>query len=295
MEVLQALAKEHSTQTDTLRAELLVWLCRGDETPGWKRRGRKERPQEMPTDELGRLAAALLDHSDPFVAGLAEWAIAIRLGRDYEASDGPWPNEDRSDWYRCWMAVPITSFLELDYVRQAAALGSHRTSESLRAAAQDLLDRARGLPAYVADHGTPDQKALAESCLAKLEASHRDFDQSAAGKPDELTAHGKRWLALRRQARELVLGNPELDFGQVLFATRTASDNANISNDHPRNLYAAGGDVYVKTGLRPEDRARALIAGRLGPGSFRGLDLWWDADRLVFSYLKQPDGRRSDD
>lgn len=54
-----------------------------------------------------------------------------------------------------------------------------------------------------------------------------------------------------------------------------------------RDVFGPGGDVYVKRGLAPSDPAEPLIKGRLGPGHVRGLDLWWDADRLVFSYLKQ--------
>jgi hypothetical protein len=76
--VLDALSEKPSVAADTLRAELLVWLARGDEMPSWKKKGRKEKPQLMETDEIGRRAAGLLDHDDPFIRGLAEWAIAIR-------------------------------------------------------------------------------------------------------------------------------------------------------------------------------------------------------------------------
>jgi len=41
---------------------------------------------------------------------------------------------------------------------------------------------------------------------------------------------------------------------------------------------------------------RPLLAGQLGPGHVQDMDLWWDADKLVFAYVRQPswgDGRSS--
>ena len=31
-----------------------------------------------------------------------------------------------------------------------------------------------------------------------------------------------------------------------------------------------------------------MLGGRLGPGHVHGVDLWWDADRVVFGYARQP-------
>ena len=32
---------------------------------------------------------------------------------------------------------------------------------------------------------------------------------------------------------------------------------------------------------------RNLLAGQLGPGHVHGMDLWWDADRVVFGYARK--------
>ena len=85
--VLEALAGDAAVAAATVRAELLVAVARGDETPAWARKGRTAKPAEMKTDELGRCAAELLEHPDPFVRGLAEWAIAIRLGAEHEGAE----------------------------------------------------------------------------------------------------------------------------------------------------------------------------------------------------------------
>ena len=167
--VLEALAGDASVAAATVRAELLVAVARGDETPAWARKGRTTKPAEMTTDELGRRAAELLDHADPFVRGLAEWAIAIRLGAEYEGAEEnvggrrlakEWPGPDSPAWYQRWAAIGPDAALELDYVRQAAALGWHRNSAELLKSAATLVERAQHLLTYCEQNGTPEQAAL---------------------------------------------------------------------------------------------------------------------------------------
>ena len=50
-----------------------------------------------------------------------------------------------------------------------------------------------------------------------------------------------------------------------------------------------GGDICVRRRLAGPDgepQVRHLLAGALGPGHVHGMDLWWDADRVVFGYAK---------
>jgi hypothetical protein len=114
VEALASLEQDTSIEAATLRADLLIWIARGDETPQWKRKGRKFKPDTMETDELGGRAVKLLDHPDPFLRGLAEWAIAIRLTPEYECAEErvngrriakQWPYEGGPDWYRKWAAI----------------------------------------------------------------------------------------------------------------------------------------------------------------------------------------------
>ena len=50
-----------------------------------------------------------------------------------------------------------------------------------------------------------------------------------------------------------------------------------------------GGDLCVVTLAGPEGqpRVRNIIDGQLGPGHVHGMDLWWDADRIVFGYARK--------
>ena len=51
--VIAMLASDKSLQADTLRAELLVWIARGDETPSWKLKQMAIKPRPMETERLG--------------------------------------------------------------------------------------------------------------------------------------------------------------------------------------------------------------------------------------------------
>ncbi|MFZ5832512.1 MAG: hypothetical protein ACOY3P_20690, partial [Planctomycetota bacterium] len=288
--VLAALDADARVQVATLRAELLLWLARGNEVRNGSQKG------TMPTEELGPLAAVLLDHADPFVRGIAEWAIATRLAAEYECAeervDGrrvakKWPGGNGPEWYRRWAALGDDSALELDYVRQTVALGKHRTAKGLLEAAEAHVKRAEQLAERVRDLGIPAQVEAAEAKAAQASAALARLVTAAEASPD-LTKLRKLYLQLRLAVREVVLGNPDIDFRKILFAVRQApTSNGNITVGR-WNTHAPGGDIYVKQGFSPSAPARPLLAGRLGPGHVRGLELSWDADKLVFAYARQP-------
>ena len=294
--VFEALAGDASVAAATVRAELLVAVARGDETPAWARKGRTTKPVEMTTDELGRRAAELLDHTDPFVRGLAEWAIAIRLGSEYECAEErvggrriakQWPGADAPDWYRKWSAIGPDALLDLDYVRQAAALGLHRTTKDLVAYAAAWLDRSEKLLAYARQAGTPAQAEMAEKNHARVASAFRELTQAAKDSPQDPTRCRHGYLKVRQALRQVVFANPDVNFDRVVFGVRQAPRGSGNITVGRWNTHTPGGDVCVKRGFRPEDPAEPLLAGRLGPGHVRGLELSWDADKLVFAYAKQ--------
>ncbi len=297
--VIAMLAKEESLQADTLRSELLVWIARGDETPSWKLKQMAVKPRPMATERLGPLASELLLHNDSFVRGLAEWALAIRLHMEYECAeeriDGrrvarPWPNADAPDWYRAWDAIGAGAMLELDYVRQTAALGAHRTTDGLLNAAEKLVERSEQLTAYAERKGKNSHQTGHERVLA----AYRSLKSAAEPPTAGLTEQRQRYLELRRALRDVVLSNPDLDFDQIVFGTRQApTGNGNITVGR-WNTHTPGGDIYVKQGFSPDDPVTPLLNGRLGPGHLRGLELHWDANRLVFAFAPQ-NGRANAD
>jgi len=93
-----------------------------------------------------------------------------------------------------------------------------------------------------------------------------------------------RWLA-RREA----FANPKLQFKELLFVKRfTQETYPDVCLNHMPWVSRPGGDICVLTiaGADAEGQVRNLLGGALGPGHVHGLDLWWDADRVVFGYAK---------
>ena len=302
-EVLDLLEQDDSIEAATLRADLLIWMARGDETPSWKRKQRKFQPATMDTDELGNRAVKLLNHTDPFIHGLAEWAIAIRLSSEYECAEErvngrriakQWPDEDSPTWYRKWATIPPDAMLDLDYIRQASALGVHRSSTDLLAYAATFVERADDLLTYIRQRELGSNAAVAEAQHARVVSALQELKEATIESPNDLTRCRLGYLKVRHGVRNLIFANPDVNFDQVVFGVRQAPrGNGNITVGR-WNTHTPGGDIYVKRGFRPEDPAEPLLAGRLGPGHLRGLELSWDADKLVFAYAKQP-GRASGD
>ena len=299
---LDILHGDDSTEAATLQAELLIWMARGDETPSWKRKMLKTKPEKIDTALIGEAAAHLLDHADPFVRGLAEGAIAIRLHAEYECAEErvngrrvpkAWPDAETTEWYRSWKKIPNTELLALDYVRQAASLGAHRSADTLLDDATRLVDQAGGIQAHIREKGTSIEIEAAEKHHAEVLKAFGLLRAAIQSAPYDLTRHRRSYLVLRRSLRELVLGNPDIRSDQIVFALRQASpQNGNITVGR-WNTHTPGGDILVKTGLNPEDPARPILDGCLGPGHVRGLELDWDARKLVFAFAPQP-GRAAD-
>ena len=277
--VLDELAKERSALRDGLRAELLWHYARRMKLEG----------------ELARRAAALLDHEDPFVRGLAEWAISVRINRDNLGRTYEWPSEDGPDWYEKWRSLSEEDLLAVDYIRQGVDRDVHRSTKALVKSARATVERANGLAAYVRKSGTDRRVAQLESRIEGMQAALDEMTRYAESDPDDLTGQRSRWLKLRLAAREVVLSNPDLDFDEVLFATRSdVGNNGNITRGFYMQFWQPRSELYRKSGFHPADGTQALLKGRLGPGHMRGMDLWWDAGRLVFSWCKQPDYYKGD-
>jgi len=311
--VLDALAAEESVEASSVSAELLYAVA--------ARVGGRRLVDEPPWRHFGEKGAALLDHDDPFVRGIAAWAlVAVR-----DANQGMQPQPDTPEWIAKCLALKPENSLECDFVLQAIGLGEHRTTRDLSQSAQDILKRAEELASYVLSRGDPVKK-LGQAPLAnRFSTAFSDVGREPvsffhgrggeqrrgrmvaaletlktahgrlAGRnpPAHLGGHRRWWLEVRRAARDVVLAGPDLDFRQIVFFTvpvRTEGNHPDClvqNHDRPKER-RPGGDVFVQSGIGPADPVRPLIAGKLGPGHVQDMDLWWDADRLVFAFVLQP-------
>ncbi|MHC4202256.1 MAG: HzsA-related protein, partial [Planctomycetota bacterium] len=225
-------------------------------------------------------AAGSLDHEDPFVRAQAEWAIALKVGRDNNKQTAAWPKEETPAWYRKWTALPLARLVEADWVRQAVSLGIHKDARKLVASADEMLGRAERLVGELGSRGSAGvgrQVALLKNVRAKM-----------TGASSDIASLRGLWIEARRALRPIVFANPAVDFDRLILYTRFAPHHKpNVCGVHTTWTYKPGGDICILSGLESGGRVRKLIRGRLGPGHVHGLDLWFDADRVAFGWANQ--------
>ena len=93
--------------------------------------------------------------------------------------------------------------------------------------------------------------------------------------------------------RKLAFANPLLQFNQLLFVKRfTQQTYPDICLNHMPWVSRPGGDLCVLDNpftakQLPSRQCAIILAGQLGPGHVHGMDLWWDASRIVFGYARK--------
>ncbi len=271
--LLGRLAKDTTAESATMQAEILLLAA----TIVLDGNDYKPKISGL-TDDLAARAAALLDHTDIFVRGIAEWAIAVKINRENDGSKMQWPRRNPPSWYVRWDAVKAADLLDCDYVRQAVQQNVHRTAPDLLDSSDEVLSRTERTPAATA---TASPGAM--STVRTAHAALRDA-------PD-LSTLRQRYLTLRHAARKVVLCSPDLDFDRIIFAKRRNHlGQHNIANyAFSPSRVPAGCDVLIKKGFDPASPAESLLKGRLGEGNIRGMDLYYDADRVAFAFSHWPD------
>lgn len=235
------------------------------------------------------LAAELLEHEDPFVSAIAEWALATRVGMDNNGQQIVWPQDDPPEWFHAWSSLTPQFMLEADYVRSAVGRKLHHDAPGLVASVAEISRRAKSIASEILRTADPGTRAMVDRQLAELDDIHRRAATQLEASPGELVGLRHLWLQARRAARPVVLANPAVDFDQLLFVKRyPAHSHRNITGSQYPWVHKPGGDIYLQEGLDPDDTTRPVINGRLGPGHVHGVDLWWDAERVVFGYARQP-------
>jgi hypothetical protein len=190
-------------------------------------------------------------------------------------------------------AAWVEQSLSDDYTLQATTQNAFQSTQGLLVSAQDHLRRAEGLAAYIDRSGTSPQRQQAAAALSAFRMAYDRLVEYCKSSPTDLPGQQRLWLSVRRGVRHVVMASPDLDFQQVVFFTVHARQPGNHpdclvqNHDRPKER-RPGGDILVQSGLTPDATVRPLIAGRLGRGHVEAMDLWWDADRLVFAYVVQP-------
>lgn len=102
-------------------------------------------------------------------------------------------------------------------------------------------------------------------------------------------ARAELYRKVRWAARRAAFAHPAMQFKELLFVKRfTQQSYPDVCLNHMPWVSRPGGEICILTLAGPEEegQVRTLINGRLGPGHVHGMDLWWDATRVVFAYAK---------
>jgi hypothetical protein len=242
--------------------------------------GRRSTPT-MP-EALVERAAGFLGSDDPFVRAMADWAVSIKvcLDNDNKGKGEVWPGANPPGWYERWAAVPDDEHLPFDYARQAISLGMHRRGTDLLTLAADVMRRAEAKADWARSiHGGDDR------AVAAMREAMATLTQTV--KAGDLASQRAAWLTWRRTARLAVLSGKDIDFEKIIYLKRFSGGH-HIQPTIHANKYPPGGDIYIQDGLEPTSPTTPVIGEKLPPGYVQDLDLWYEADKLVFSRTDGP-------
>lgn len=237
---------------------------------------------------LASLAGEMLHHDDPFVGGMAEWAISMKVGGENNGQESVWPSKDLPDWYVTWASLDWNQRLEADWTRQAVSTGIHRTAGGLLGSVDAMLARvARMQEGYRYLEAPPQAMQRLEECLTRLKSIRAELATDDGSPGLGMSRRRRLWMEARLALRSAVLANPALDFDRIVCVKQFAPHTVrNITRSYSWK-HKPGGDIAILSAIKSEVEVNDVVQGRLGPGYVWGLDLWWDADRMVFSYARQ--------
>lgn len=238
-------------------------------------------------DALCEKALAFLDHPNPVVQAQGDWMLTQRVKLQHSMTrhlqDFFVLGNIEKDWYHKWKTRGADFDLRDDYARQLISLNRHRTMEGVNEAVEVVAAR---MEKFLAAAGS--DKASAGPAIANYE-NILGRVREAMGSGDLDTAH-KAYLALRKAARDVIILARE-DFPKEGIVYQTHGQipggvwNVNVPVTGPGTPL---GEIYLKKGADPETSSEPLLGGKLGEGALRGLDLHWDADRILFSFWATP-------
>ncbi|MFO7903541.1 MAG: hypothetical protein R6U98_12825, partial [Pirellulaceae bacterium] len=209
--------------------------------------GRAERlfqlaQQRQLDDALACEAAGLLDDPDPFVQGIAEWALATKVNLENNGQDVLWPPPEPPDWYDRWTALDADFLLTADYVRQGAVWGIHHQPASMLGSVDLILKRAAGvLDELVRSGCEAAERQQAEQRFDQLRAIRQQLARQIDQSSSDLTALRHLWLQARRTARTIVLAHPSVDFERLAYIKRHVALFANITGSQYPWSHKPGG------------------------------------------------------
>jgi hypothetical protein len=170
------------------------------------------------------------------------------------------------------------TMIQQDWQRQDQT--DRQRPETYRAAAARHLEKTRHLVDYLhAAHGSD------------LLSTHANRLQQLAVQTDSSNADpGELYLQIRRLKREIILANPLLNFGPLLFCKRVPTSYSHLVMQHYGWRARPGGGLFVLEAPGQSLRCRDILEGQLETGNVLEPRLSYDGRRVVFSYVDCPSG-----
>jgi cytochrome c553 len=119
--------------------------------------------------------------------------------------------------------------------------------------------------------------------LADEDAQLKAIEDAAGG---EVKDPRGLYLKLRQLKRRIVLANPLMNFGPMLFAKRMPPGYSHLVMQHFGWRQRAGGGLFVLDRPGQSLQARDILEGKLAGGSVLEPSLSYDGKRIVFSWVE---------
>jgi 2-dehydro-3-deoxygluconokinase len=225
--------------------------------------------QRQMDDALGQRGGPqrqLLDDVDPFVQGIAEWALATKVNLENNGQEILWPRSDPPQWYERWTALDDDFLLNADYVRQGAPWGIHHQPASMLGSVDLILKRAAGVLDEIARSDDDEaRRQAAQRHFEELQELRQQLARRIDESPEDLTALRRLWLQARRTARWIVLAHPSIDFDRLVYIKRHVALFANITGSQYPWSHKPGEAFWSNRASVPAARNTRSSTGNSAP------------------------------
>ncbi len=179
------------------------------------------------------------------------------------------------------------AMVQIDWLEQDKlldAISSAGDAAALHAqwkkAAQKHIEKVRLLLADLrGNNGSPDFLADEAKRLDEIEKQLKNTDADS-------TAGRELYLRLRGLKREIVLANPLMNFGPLLFCKRVPTSYSHLVMQYYGWRARPGGGLFVLDNPGRSSACHDILAGKLCGGSVLEPRLSYDGKRIVFSYVE---------
>ncbi|MCL2105415.1 MAG: hypothetical protein FWH21_10310, partial [Kiritimatiellaeota bacterium] len=239
-------------------------------------------------------AMGWFEKEDFFFRAFAHAIAAQKIGQANNGATVVIGPDSDLPWVKAYANVGIREMVVYDWIRHAAMEGKLFSVEALRKEAEIYDERMKRMGIL-----TPSSFVFPMQVGGVDENKCRDL-----------------WLLARMQIRDLILKQSDIGDKFLLYMRYGFHYKPNVCGTHTSWSYKPGGDIlevsvkdwYVKppqfaegnlniveglivyaVSLIPKDvSVTPLLNGRLGPGHLHGMNLSYDATRVVFAFARQP-------